>query len=347
MSGQKGPGSSDVSGNERDAVPSSAGEAEVSAPQPAGSIWLNIVGALSQTEDDDYTPRPYPVLAGVIQEEAKPASPERPLPVKPFAVSRAPAEAPASPSPAPVTNSVAARPPAAAPVVKRVATRPEMSATVPSGPIKVRSRVRRGKPRGNQSYLKLISLVLTLAILGGGGWLFFKDVYQRPKPPEGFSEWAEPVPVVAARVHEVATSPKPVVVEAPAPSNPIEALALASVDNNWDMSASAWSSTSASGAASTSQTSVVGTTGATEAVVTPVIDGTGRAPSSAFLSYAATLKITVVVRGERLRATINGTGYTEGDVLDAGLGIRLVGRDAQVRALVFEDATRARVKVSY
>lgn len=312
-----------------------------------GSVWLSMVGVLAATDDGDYAPRPYPVLAEGIRvaDAPRPVAPAAP-PVEPVAAARptqipAPLSSPPAVAVAPVRATVV--PGAMAKFESRSASGSAAAVRV----AKVRSEARRGKSRSHRSLRWRLSLVLSLVILGVGGWLLFRDVYSRLTLPEHYPlEEVATAPDTTGVMIAVEPLAKPAEKsEAPAPKNVIEALAPVSVGANWDMSATVWSSEAAAGAAASAMVVVPPKEAAP--VVTPLLDGPGPAPSEAFMAYAAILKITVVVRGEKVRATINGTSYTEGELLDAGLGIRLIGRDSRDRALIFEDATRARVKVAY
>ena len=70
-------------------------------------------------------------------------------------------------------------------------------------------------------------------------------------------------------------------------------------------------------------------------------------PSRAFQVFVESLKVSGVLQQTPVRAIIDGGTVFAGDVLEPGQGIRLVGADFEQRQLVFEDKTRAQVKIFY
>ncbi len=71
------------------------------------------------------------------------------------------------------------------------------------------------------------------------------------------------------------------------------------------------------------------------------------APSPAFQIFVESLKVSGVLQQTPVRAIIDGGTVFAGDVLEPTQGIRLVGADFEQRQLIFEDKTRAQVKVFY
>lgn len=90
---------------------------------------------------------------------------------------------------------------------------------------------------------------------------------------------------------------------------------------------------------------------AASTVAAPLPDHSPATPrpkaSIAFQAYVGALRITGVLQRERVRAVIDGRTVFAGDMVDAVLGVRLVGADLNGRLLWFEDATGAQLSLPY
>lgn len=293
-----------------------------------GTMWLAMVGEIARTVDDDYASRPYPVLEEVVQEEGD----------------TVPSQG--------VSESVLPVPEVGAQGKEGI--KPPLS---PWGPLIVgkpprrrRRRSRSGRGASAESGRRWrASMWLSLVVVVGGVWLIMREAPGRKDwTKEEFGDVRVPDAVMPRSVvEEVHLQAQKIVVETPPVVRPVDinSLALAQVDNHWEMAEGEWTAEPRLVADASAASAAGG--GPAGPVVTPVEDGSRPAPSAAFLSYAATLKITSVAWGKRVRATINGANYIEEAVLEPELGVRLVGRDAQERALIFESSETARVKVSY
>ena len=84
---------------------------------------------------------------------------------------------------------------------------------------------------------------------------------------------------------------------------------------------------------------------ATPAAVEPV----AKEPSEAFRIWARSSRISGVRESEtgQVRALVNGRLFLDGDLVDAALGLRLVGQSKTERRLIFEESGGARLEVAY
>lgn len=301
----------------------------------AETLWLELIHTLATTRDSDFAPRAYPVIpADPVFEKVVEAEPVVVAPVA--AVTEKPVAArPVQTDPA-AAFKVGSRPVGSGQVRREVR---KVGGQVRSSGSRSRSRsVRTGTWRVRSNGRWISALVSLIIVLVGGG-LIVRDVVLRPTPQE-LAEAETASAEVATRIFakEEVVKPEP-------KAAGISKLALVSAGGDWEMATSDWSS------APLAPTDAVIATAPEEGEQTPLVEpiliGDRPSPSEDFIAFAATLKASVVVDGERVRATINGVTYNEGDVLELGAGVRLVGRDANERVLIFEDATRARVKVSY
>ncbi len=90
---------------------------------------------------------------------------------------------------------------------------------------------------------------------------------------------------------------------------------------------------------------VASSASATPAAVEPV----AKEPSEAFRIWARNSRISGVRESEtgQVRALVNGRLFLDGDLVDAALGLRLVGHSKTERRLIFEDSGGARLEVAY
>lgn len=329
MSGENGQLPSKASGMLSDGGSVMPDEEGLARRAWGGTMWLALVREIAQTVDDDYAVRPYPVKAEVRQAEEAPA-------LSPEAAEAVPSE----PEVGAAEGAGRIKPPPA-----------------PWGPLAVEKHARRRRRRSRSGRREgraggrrwLISLWVSLFVVVGGVWLIMRDGPKSKAPmEEEFPELPVPEkPMASAVAEEARARTETVAVEAPPPVRTVDinSLALAQADSSWEMAEGEWMAEPVLvRGVSSGQEGGVERAGP---VVTPVEDGSRPAPSAAFITYAATLKITSVAWGKRVRATINGARYIEDAVLEPELGVRLVGRDPVERALIFEGEGGARVKVSY
>ena len=72
-------------------------------------------------------------------------------------------------------------------------------------------------------------------------------------------------------------------------------------------------------------------------------------PSEAFRIWARNARISGVREGEQgqVRALVNGRLFLDGDLVDATLGLRMIGQSKTERRLIFEEGSGARLEVAY
>jgi hypothetical protein len=297
-------------------------------------MWLEMVRVISQTVDDDYAPRAYPVHPEVVQSEEK------------------------APEPVAAEGEVLVPP---IPAAGETGDTHKIKSTLPPapwGPLNVEKPSRRRRRRSRSSRRSendgggrkwKLSLLVCLIVSGVGAWLIMGNTSSsRDLIPEEFADVRPPdvmaPKTVLAELHE---QERKIAAEKPPEMRPVDikSLTLAKAEDNWEMAEGALSADPL--VAGKVAAAVDGGAVAPGAKVVAVDDGSSPAPSAEFLSYAATLEITSVVWGKRVRATINGATYVDDGVLEPELGVRLMGKDPDERALIFEDRAGARVKVGY
>lgn len=239
-----------------------------------------------------------------------------------------------------------------------------------SGP-KVAAGGKKNSPVGFGAVL--VSLLLVL-FLGGLFWMQ-RGGEEGPKPVETVvSENVSPAPAAG---DAVAGAGQPETVPAVKYVSAVEIGKLATVSGTvaWEMADAGWTGANLVSDAAAAEVAAPVASVPSVASVAPVAAGAeprpagGQAkapvkgatvakeatateprrpePSKAFEVFVGSLKVSGVLRQTPVRAIIDGETVFAGDVLETGQGIRLVGADFEQRQLIFEDKTRAQVKVFY
>lgn len=223
----------------------------------------------------------------------------------------------------------------------------------------------------------LVSLCLVLFLAG----LFWMQRGDAAAEKAGVTAVAETAP--SASIDASSTAAQPVVNETPSPTPVLEVAKLATVSSSvaWEMADAGWAGTSvvnytptvpavdlAASATTPSTQPTPPKPSAQVAAVNPAVASEAKAPapahtnkanvkpaaapsrpepSKAFQVFVDSLKVSGVLQQTPVRAIIDGGTVFAGDMIEPTQGIRLVGANFEQRELIFEDKTRAQVKIFY